>query len=370
MFVRPWQAINHTIYTDPASPSTSMSLDVWGSLEGHLAVLNGHNISVQFFMGFNAQGPNAGDLRWASMSEQTQRWWVSYVVARLAPFANIIGYQFSSETKGNDPKSDYGLATMLQQADPFHHGRTYEEMNATVKNHFDLDEWTFASVEALGDGDARLCGGTHRRNISCVGGSTQNHHDISLQGYRGKPVYMCEGHDLWRSWWLAKEPNVVRAAWAVTTAAASFTWSDLGHARDDPYYSHQAFATYPSAAKAIDVLNTIMTERVPAFHRMVPADALVAGPAPDLTFCLAERGRQYIVYSDAGEPFRLDTRAADTGDSAAAAITSSSSSLKLTWFDPVTGASTAGGLVPMAAAAKLTPPAIKQHWVAMLLLAE
>ena len=124
MFVRPWQAINHTIYTDPASPSTSMSLDVWGSLEGHLAVLNGHNISVQFFMGFNAQGPNAGDLRWASMSEQTQRWWVSYVVARLAPFANIIGYQFSSETKGNDPKSDYGLATMLQQADPFHHGRT------------------------------------------------------------------------------------------------------------------------------------------------------------------------------------------------------------------------------------------------------
>lgn len=30
-------AINHTIYTDPASPHTSMSLDVWKSLEGHLA---------------------------------------------------------------------------------------------------------------------------------------------------------------------------------------------------------------------------------------------------------------------------------------------------------------------------------------------
>ena len=53
--------------------------------------------------------------------------------------------------------------------------------------------------------------------------------------FRGKPVFMCEGHDLWRSWWQAKEPNVVRAAWAVTTAAASFTWSDLGHAPADPY---------------------------------------------------------------------------------------------------------------------------------------
>ena len=68
-------------------------------------------------------------------------------------------------------------------------------MNATVKNHFDLPGWTFASVEALGDGDARLCGGTYRQNTTCIGGSTQNHHDISLQGYRGKPVYMCEVSD-------------------------------------------------------------------------------------------------------------------------------------------------------------------------------
>ena len=48
--------INHTIYTDPASPQTSMSLDVWASLEGHLAHLNSHDISVQFFQGLNAQG--------------------------------------------------------------------------------------------------------------------------------------------------------------------------------------------------------------------------------------------------------------------------------------------------------------------------
>jgi hypothetical protein len=160
---------------------------------------------------------------------------------------------------------------------------------------------------------------------------------------------------------------VVRAAWAVTTAAASFTWSDLGHAPDDPcanlfadvsglcsrydgvacehltsnrtfrvvgwcsqsavnisichstyskclhtdqhrYYSNQSFTTYPSAANAVDVLNTIMTVKLPAFYKMSPADELLIKPVPDLTFCLAERGQQYIVYSDAGKPFVLDTQ--------------------------------------------------------------
>lgn len=53
------RAINHTIYTDPASPQTSMALDVWQSLEGHIRHLNDHDIAVQFFQGFNAQGNGA-----------------------------------------------------------------------------------------------------------------------------------------------------------------------------------------------------------------------------------------------------------------------------------------------------------------------
>jgi hypothetical protein len=70
----------------------------------------------------------------------------------------------------------------------------YEEENATLKNHNDLPAWSFASVEALGEGDVRLCGCTNHTDLcnqeSCTGGSTQNHHDVSLQGYRGKPVYL------------------------------------------------------------------------------------------------------------------------------------------------------------------------------------
>ena len=132
------EAINHTLYTDPASPQTSMSLDVWASLEGHLSVLNEHDISVQFFQGFNAQGPGGGGIQWSLMSEQTKRWWVAYVVARLAPFANLGGYQYAWESPGNntatavsDPKhcgqgsrcGDYQLATLLHEV-----GRDFNQL--------------------------------------------------------------------------------------------------------------------------------------------------------------------------------------------------------------------------------------------------
>jgi hypothetical protein len=80
---------------DHKSPSTSMSLDVWKELEGQLAYLNDHNVTVDFFQGFNAQGPGAGDISWSAMSEETKRWWVSYVIARMAAFANIGGFQYA-----------------------------------------------------------------------------------------------------------------------------------------------------------------------------------------------------------------------------------------------------------------------------------
>eukprot|EP01043_Picozoa_sp_COSAG02_P056359 COSAG02_NODE_6673_length_3424_cov_4.259994_1_plen_564_part_00 len=373
-------AINQTIYTDPKSPSTSMSLDVWRELEGQLAYLNNHNVTVDFFEGFNAQGPGAGDISWSAMSEDTKRWWVSYVIARLGAYANIGGFQYAWESDGSNvdtsvsnqsecghPQSrcgDYQLALLLQELDPWSHMRTYEEENATLKNHIDLPAWSFASVEALGEGDVRLCGCTNHsapcNSENCTGGSTQNHHDIALQGYRGKPVYMCEGHDLWRSWWHALEPNVVRAAWAVTTAAASFTWADIGHFPDDPYSSIQLFSTYPRAAKAMDVHAHIMTEVLPAFYLTVPADDLIGQPAPPLTFCLAERGRQYLVYSDAGAPFYLDTL-----DSGAATDDRIAVRYNATWFDAESGAEHAAGQFT-AGFVHFTPPKTGKHWVAVI----
>ena len=91
---------------------------------------------------------------------------------------------------------------------------------------------------------------------------------------------------------------------------------------------------YPSAARAVDVLYHIMTKELRAFYRMIPADELLLSPVPALTFCLAERGGQYIVYSDSGAPFLLNL--------AGVSANSGETEYELTWFDPVTGVATTG----------------------------
>jgi hypothetical protein len=258
-------ALNSTIYMDKTDPAGSMQLDVWRSLEAHVAYLNDRDVIVDMFQGFDG----GKHVSWQSLSNEAKRWWVSYVVARLAPFANLGGFVFKWETPGDDPHGDAELADLLRELDPFSHLRTYEAENVTMSNQFGRKEWSFASVEALGATCVPKSGDPGEKchpYLTDSGASTQNHHDVSLQGFVGKPVYMAEGHgacalavcfsqrhiglamhssivslvaDLWRSWWMAEERNVVRAAWAVTTAGASWTWTDIGYAEDDIYLSTQ-----------------------------------------------------------------------------------------------------------------------------------
>jgi hypothetical protein len=325
-------ALNTTIYTDPHNPSTSMQLDVWRSLEGHLGFLNDHDIAVDFFQGFNAQGPDSGNIQFGALPKDMQVWWVSYVVARLCPFANVAGFVYSWETGGTG--GDLALAQLLQDMDPFHHLITYEDANAQASNFFNLTQWSFGSVETYG--------------------GVQSHHNMSLAGYRGKPVYMAEGHMLWRSFWMAAERNVVSAAWAVTTAAASFSWNDMGeHRITGPYKASQAFTTYLSASKSIDILANIMANET-SFYKLVPADELLGNSSPALTFCMAEKGQQYLVYSDSGLEFELDTRSI-----------AATSKYSVVWFDAVEGTRSEGGGVA-GGVLKLSPPSNKTHWVGVL----
>jgi hypothetical protein len=83
------------------------------------------------------------------------------------------------------------------RADPFSHLRTYEAENVTESNQFGREHWGFASVEALGASCVPKRGHPGEEchpYLTEAGASTQNHHDVSLQGFVGKPVYMAEGH--------------------------------------------------------------------------------------------------------------------------------------------------------------------------------
>ena len=334
-------AINRTIYMDPASPSTSMQLDVWESLEQHLGFLNDHDIAVDFFQGFSAQGPDSGRLQFGALNATEKRWWVSYILARLAPFANMAGFVYSWETGGRG--DDLHLATLLKEMDPFGHLVTYEDANAIASNWYNLSEWDFASVETYG--------------------GIESHHNMSLAAYRGKPVYFTEAHLLWRSFWFAAESVIPSTAWAVTTAAASFTWNDMGdHRITGPYRGSQAFNTYPTAVKAIDILANVMVNETTGFYKLVPADHLLRGSRPPLTFCMAEQGAQYLVYSDSGQGFELDTSFGSNSDIAQYTVT---------WFDAVDDQHvvkmpqkvTGGSLL------KFQPPSTTTHWVGLLLKA-
>ena len=88
---------------------------------------------------------------------------------------------------------------------------------------------------------------------------------------------------------------------------------------------------------------------------MVPADELLLFPAPPLTICLAERGEQYVVSSDAAKEFFLDL----------IGTTASNSTFALKWFDEATGEKTDGGRVA-SGAPRLRPPSEAAHWEALL----
>merc|ERR1711865_778000 len=139
---------------------------------------------------------------------------------------------------------------------------------------------------------------------------------------------------------------------AVTTAAASFSWNDMGvHRITGPYNASQAFSTYLSASKSIDILADIMVNET-VFHKLRPADQLLQSNTPALTFCMAESGSQYLVYSDSGQQFELDTRSG-----------SYNGQYDVTWFDAVEGTRVAGDAVSDGVV-KLTPPSTTSHWIA------
>ena len=141
------------------------------------------------------------------------------------------------------------------------------------------------------------------------------HHQACLLGYvPGKPVYMSEGNALWRRYWHEKsganQDDLRQAAWGCVTAGASFCWN--GHAKE---YSlcvrgpegmpfHGDDNPYTVSAKYIDIIADVMNNEV-VFYRMKPHDELLKQHDPFRVWCLAEIGRQYLVFASDGEPFAI-----------------------------------------------------------------
>ena len=345
-----------TLYKEGRASST-MRLDVWQMMERHLGWLNDRNVGVHMFLGFDG-GRNDGPA-WEKLSDTEKDFYVRYVVARIAPFANIAGWNFVWEVPGDRESHELGLARLLKKYDIFEHLRTYEDEKPR-ENEYKRPEYTFAAVE-----NHRIVA-PERALDRFYWKTSWTHHQACLLGYvPGKPVYMSEGNALWRRYWHEKsganQDDLRQAAWGCVTAGASFCWN--GHAKE---YSlcvrgpegmpfHGDDNPYTVSAKYIDIIADVMNNEV-VFYRMKPHDELLKQHDPFRVWCLAEIGRQYLVFASDGEPFAIKL---DQGQY-----------LQNIWIDAKTGKQTPVPTISVdnneANPVSFTPPTRETDWILIL----
>ena len=283
----------------------TMNLEVWRKMEQHLGWLNDHDVGVHMFLGFD--GSRNDGPAWEKLSSEEKDWYVKYAVARLAPFANIAGWNFVWEVPGDRESHELGFIRLIQKYDIFDHLRTYED-EMPRDNEYTRPEYTFAAVEnhKIAAEDKEMERHLYKEPWT--------HHMACLLGYTGKPVFMSEGNALWRRYWQkrtnASLDELRRSAWACVTAGASFTW--CGHAGEKELYASGPIGLpfndanpYAISEKEISILSDIINNEV-EFYKMVPNDKILANhPAMDV-YALSETGSQYLVFSPKGNPFSLE----------------------------------------------------------------
>lgn len=270
-----------------------------------MAWLNDRDVGVHMFLGFD--GSRNDGPRWEDLSETEKDCYVKYSVARLAPYANLAGWNFVWEVEGNRESHELGLAKRLAKYDVFDHLRTYED-EMPRDNHYDEDAYTFAAVE-----NHRIVAEDKSLERYNYWRTAWTHYLASLIGYVGKPVYMSEGNALWRRYWFersgATQDDLRQSAWAVTMAGASFNWN--GHSAEYKLYAHGPDGLpfdeeneFSRSERYVEILARVMNDDV-EFYRLTPQSDQLTGHDPFRVFALAETGRQYLVFSMHGEPFTL-----------------------------------------------------------------
>lgn len=355
---KPSDAPNHLSKPLWRDSPTVQNLDVWKRMEQHLSWLNSNDMGVHFFMGLDPKpsGSPGADFalqRFGDMSGSDQEFYVRYLAARLAPFANLAGWNYTWETDGSG--GEKRMAQLLAQYDPWSHLTTYHD-EAPANNDYGSGEYSFAGIENheyFGNG-----GGNPARNSA-------SHYQATIDAYRGKPVFMVEGNGLWRACWAREdaELSITRAAWAVTLAGGSFTWQDTPDCDfRDPASSMFSWPSGNPMVDRLDVLYATLTNDV-TFHTMQPHNELLGGcsnsfdrfgsvPASPC-YALANIGKHYLAYKEDGGTFSLDL---------------AGGSYNAAWIDTRTGARQAanGGSVTGGSSVQFTAPSTQTDWVLLL----
>ncbi|MGF7140602.1 pectate lyase [Roseimarinus sediminis] len=301
------ETLDLALFSDENITET-MNLAVWQRMEQHMNWLNERNVGVHMFLGVD--GSRNDGPEWENLNDEERDFYVKYMVARLAPYANLAGWNFVWEVPGD--REDFELAYMrlIKKYDVFDHLTTYED-ECPRENFYHLPEYSFAAVE-----NHRIVFEDKSLERKHLWREPWTHHVACLLGYRGKPVFMSEGNALWRRYWHqrsgADQDDLRRAAWACATAGASFTWN--GHASEYelvaggpdglPFNDENEFTR---SERYVSILSETMQNEID-FHRMQPDDALLSECEALRVYALAEPGKQYLVFAMDGEPFTLQLK--------------------------------------------------------------
>lgn len=340
-----------TLYQE-GKASTTMRLDVWKLMEDNVEWLNDKNIGLHMFLGFD--GSRNDGPKWKSLSEAEKDFYVRYVVARLAPYANLAGWSYVWEIPGDRQEEELGWAQLIKKYDVFNHLRTYED-EFPVKNEYHREEYTFAAIENhyIFSEDRDLDRPKWREPWT--------HHEACLAGYvTGKPVYMIEGNALWRRFWQKRTKATLadlrQSAWGCVTAGASFNW--CGQAGEDalvafgpeglPFFENDN--PYLASTNQLDILSNVMTREI-TFYKMTPADNLLTDHDAKKVWCLSESARQYLVFATNGKSFSLKLAPGNYKN--------------VKWIDAITGHSKELKAITVSNSrpVKFRPPDTKTDWV-------
>jgi hypothetical protein len=285
--------------------SSTMNLNVWKLKERRMAWLNDRDIGVHMFLGFD--GSRNDGPRWEDLSEYEKDFYVKYSVARLAPYANLAGWNFVWEVPGDRESHELGLARLIAKYDVFDHLRTYED-EMPREHHYDNDLYTFAAVE-----NHKIAAPLKELERYNYWRTPWTHYMAALVSYVGKPVYMSEGNALWRRFWFersgATQDELRQSAWATTMGGASFNWN--GHSSEYKLYAHghdglpfDEENEFRLSERYVEILTRVMNDEV-EFYKLTPQSDQLTAHDPFRVFALVEEGRQYVVFSIKGEAFSL-----------------------------------------------------------------
>ena len=323
----------------------------WRRLEQHLAWMASRGVYAGWTEGL--LGGEGRQAAWEAAAPEQRDRWVRHLVARLGVYPSIgcwnVGRKLYAETE--DDAAD--LAKRLAALDASHRLVTY------------LDEYPrrneyFRDFYGMGLIGSRLIAAPSEDLDRSFWRSALVYHLAAQLAFEGKPVIVADGTALLRQPWEsvvgASPRECIRAAWGCVLGGASFSWN--GHGAGylagpmEPYGLPIAQRSpFRGVDRAFQAMSDLLT-RFLFFAPMAPAPALLSDHEATRVFCMAEAGRQYLVFAEDGQPFSLQM---ESGTYAAAI-----------WMDAVSGKRQSLGAIVVERPGdfvRMTPPDDQSDWV-------